>query len=193
MTSISNLLIHDDTTSLPILLTPPPKQQPYTTSLPPIHGDDPPRKLTYYHDTYTTPPPQRYHRVTQSVSPSPPERNSSSPYQRKRSISSVRSEELPTQRKRGRPPTFLDTQDDQLTFLTPTVWNIPTSQDQKQRELNAKQVSLDQMNDSMTAFTSSNMDTVLYMPRKKRGRKPKTFVHGNSCFIWKDLTSTRSK
>ena len=27
---------------------------------------------------------------------------------------------------------------------------------------------------------------------KKRGRKPKTHIVGNSCFVWKDLTSTRT-
>lgn len=144
-------------------------------SLPPIHGDDPPRKLRYYHDS-SAPMPNKY----------------------QHSISLVKA----NKRKRGRPPSSyyysMDSkqqEDDQLTFLAPTVLNIPTSKDQKERELKANKqqpqvVVIEE--DTMTAFTSSNMDTVLYMPRMKRGRKPKTSLHGNSCFIWKDLTSTRS-
>ncbi|KAI8076504.1 uncharacterized protein B0P05DRAFT_546126 [Gilbertella persicaria] len=49
------------------------------------------------------------------------------------------------------------------------------------------------MHDSMAAFTNSNMDIMLHMPRKKRGRKPKTHLVGNSCFVWKDLTLSKSK
>lgn len=108
-------------------------------------------------------------------------------------------------RRRGRPPTCNNNFDGGgWTFLTPTVWDIHVSQEQKDRELKADndmmaksklQVHLvddTSMNDSMNAFTDSNMDTLLQMPRKKRGRKPKTHIAGNSCFVWKDLTSTRS-
>ncbi|KAI9362678.1 hypothetical protein BD770DRAFT_381547 [Pilaira anomala] len=108
-------------------------------------------------------------------------------------------------RRRGRPPTCNNNFDGGgWTFLTPTVWDIHVSQEQKDRELKADndimaksklQVHLiddTTMNDSMNAFTDSNMDTLLQMPRKKRGRKPKTHIVGNSCFVWKDLTSTRS-
>ncbi|KAI8991190.1 hypothetical protein BDF20DRAFT_843220 [Mycotypha africana] len=45
----------------------------------------------------------------------------------------------------------------------------------------------------MTAFTNSNMDTVLNMPSKKRGRKPKTCLVGNSCFLWKDTSTSCRK
>ncbi|KAG2235928.1 hypothetical protein INT48_008231 [Thamnidium elegans] len=109
-------------------------------------------------------------------------------------------------RRRGRPPTCNNNfEGGGWTFLTPTVWDIHVSEEQKERELKAdhdllvrsklqQQVHVldDTMSDSMNAFTNSNMDTLLQMPRKKRGRKPKTHIAGNSCFVWKDLTSTRS-
>ena len=112
-------------------------------------------------------------------------------------------------RRRGRPPTCnTNFEGGGWTFLTPTVWDIHISEERKERELKADQeiakTRLQQqqqqnpmvedqiMNDSMNAFTDSNMDTLLQMPKKKRGRKPKTHIAGNSCFVWKDLTSTRS-
>ncbi|KAI7907396.1 uncharacterized protein BX663DRAFT_495762 [Cokeromyces recurvatus] len=134
-------------------------------------------------------------------------------------------------RRRGRPPISKnissnsnqdneDNNNKSWTFLTPTVWDVFISEEQKERELKAnqkeqqlmmswssskkenKQVLLNThdesrggdslMNNSMAAFTNSKMDTILHMPRKKRGRKPKTHIIGNSCFVWKDLTSTRS-
>jgi hypothetical protein len=112
-------------------------------------------------------------------------------------------------RRRGRPPTMRHTNqfDGGWTFLTPTVWDVHVSEEQKEREIQADHKerlisatvipnSIAQndhlMNDAMAAFTNSNMDTILHMPRKKRGRKPKTHIVGNSCFVWKDLTSTRS-
>jgi hypothetical protein len=109
-------------------------------------------------------------------------------------------------RRRGRPPTIRDANnfDGGWTFLAPTVWDVHVSEEQKQREIQADHkerlisvvsnvIQNDHlMNDAMAAFTNSNMDTILHMPRKKRGRKPKTHIVGNSCFVWKDLTSTRS-
>ncbi|KAI8978474.1 hypothetical protein BDB01DRAFT_837398 [Pilobolus umbonatus] len=103
-------------------------------------------------------------------------------------------------RKRGRPPTVRDSNwEGGWTFLTPTVWTIQTSEEQKDRENNAICDSMDShrssdvlMNKSMVAFTNSNMDTLLQMPRKKRGRKPKNHIVGNSCFVWKDLTAART-
>ncbi|KAI8063453.1 hypothetical protein BC940DRAFT_307243 [Gongronella butleri] len=44
---------------------------------------------------------------------------------------------------------------------------------------------------NMNTFTSTRMDETLSMPRKKRGRKPKTQLAGNSCFVWRDLTARR--
>ncbi|KAI9322256.1 hypothetical protein BX666DRAFT_1873971 [Dichotomocladium elegans] len=40
-------------------------------------------------------------------------------------------------------------------------------------------------------FANTKMDTPLSMPRKKRGRKPKMQLAGNSCFVWRDLTARR--
>ena len=166
------------------------------------------------------PPPLNHHRFTQSASPSPPPSHHELqlPQQRQRSVST--SHEIPStqivfdasgqpvlKRRRGRPPTMRDANsfDGGWTFLAPTVWDVHVSEEQKEREIQADQrisnapMPLPQntnnehlMNDAMNAFTNSNMDTILHMPRKKRGRKPKTHIAGNSCFVWKDLTSTRS-
>ncbi|CAO3591224.1 unnamed protein product [Absidia cylindrospora] len=44
---------------------------------------------------------------------------------------------------------------------------------------------------NLNTFTNTSMDTTLTMPKKKRGRKPKTQLAGNSCFVWRDLTAKR--
>lgn len=94
-------------------------------------------------------------------------------------------------RRRGRPPNIREpTLEGGWTFLTPTVWDVNHPQPGSiPATLPSTADSV--MNGSMAAFTSSNMDTVLQMPRKKRGRKPKTHVAGNSCFVWKDITAAR--
>lgn len=119
-------------------------------------------------------------------------------------------------RRRGRPPSLREPAlEGGWTFLTPTVWDVNHSASQQQQEngnTNNNNYTQQQnnnmassatstttsaaatdaiMNGSMAAFTSSNMDMVLQMPRKKRGRKPKTHIVGNSCFVWKDITATR--
>lgn len=45
--------------------------------------------------------------------------------------------------------------------------------------------------DHNRTFTSTRMDNTLTMPKKKRGRKPKVQLAGNSCFVWRDLTARR--
>jgi hypothetical protein len=105
-------------------------------------------------------------------------------------------------RRRGRPPNLREPAlEGGWTFLTPTVWdvkqdqpnvtttNTTTTTSAATAAANAAADSV--MNGSMAAFTSSNMDMVLQMPRKKRGRKPKTHIVGNSCFVWKDITASR--
>lgn len=100
-------------------------------------------------------------------------------------------------RRRGRPPIIREAawNGGDWTFMTPTVWNVnssgqpPTTQQQQQQSNEKNDPSLDK---SLTAFTNSDLDTVLQMPKKKRGRKPKTQFAGNSCFVWKDLTAKRS-
>ena len=46
-------------------------------------------------------------------------------------------------------------------------------------------------NKGMNTFTSTRMDSTLSIPKKKRGRKPKVQLAGNSCFVWRDLTARR--
>ncbi|OBZ89473.1 hypothetical protein A0J61_02480 [Choanephora cucurbitarum] len=156
--------------------------------IPPIQGDDPPQPLRL---------PLCFDRQTQSVSP-PLYNDDFHCSKRRRSISSLPSTQIifddagqpKLKRKRGRPPTVQ--LDGSWTFLAPTVWNIPISR----REHRDRQTTDDTdtiMTNAMAAFTSSKMDMVLPMPHKKRGRKPKTHLVGNSCFVWKDLTLTRSK
>ncbi|KAI9338631.1 hypothetical protein BD770DRAFT_400581 [Pilaira anomala] len=107
-------------------------------------------------------------------------------------------------RRRGRPPSMREpTLEGGWTFLTPTVWDVnqptqpqPQQSQQPQNTTTAAAASTaaatdSVMNGSMAAFTSSTMDMVLQMPRKKRGRKPKTHIVGNSCFVWKDITASR--
>ncbi|GAA5795753.1 hypothetical protein HPULCUR_001115 [Helicostylum pulchrum] len=99
-------------------------------------------------------------------------------------------------RRRGRPPSTREPAlEGGWTFLTPTVWDVNNPQQQRPAASTssntATSVADSVMNGSMAAFTSSNMDMVLQMPRKKRGRKPKTHIVGNSCFVWKDITASR--
>ena len=118
-------------------------------------------------------------------------------------------------RRRGRPPSNREPQQEGgWTFLTPTVWdvkqtatpvigtcassssvdgnNLSTTSSSANGTLTSSAVENNDMQGSMAAFTSSTMETVLQMPRKKRGRKPKTHIEGNSCFVWRDLPCTRS-
>ncbi|KAI9283224.1 hypothetical protein BY458DRAFT_486072 [Sporodiniella umbellata] len=82
-------------------------------------------------------------------------------------------------RKRGRPPNTSrpESSADQpnWTFMVPTVWDVKK-----------KDPSI-----PITAFTSTRLDMTLSIPKKKRGRKPKKQLAGNSCFVWKDLTAPR--
>ncbi|KAI9302718.1 hypothetical protein BJ944DRAFT_269487 [Cunninghamella echinulata] len=163
-------------------------------------------------------------------------------------------------RKRGRPPnTSKQIQRDHWTFVTPTVWNVKSTQlpdhllnnhnnndndkgidnnkekegqqhdeyyQQKEKENNNNSSNsnttatkngvmlvlypqennninndchdpLDNNNNRMdihqnlNTFTNTRMDETLTMPKKKRGRKPKTQLIGNSCFVWKDLAAKR--
>ncbi|KAI8088751.1 uncharacterized protein BX664DRAFT_120244 [Halteromyces radiatus] len=96
-------------------------------------------------------------------------------------------------RRRGRPPTRSPGYDEGgWTFLSPTVWDVTsTTLGPHQHERRTEHEDDGTMNESMAAFTSANMDTVLPMPKKKRGRKPKTHIEGNSCFVWKDISAAR--
>ncbi|ORY91992.1 hypothetical protein BCR43DRAFT_497609 [Syncephalastrum racemosum] len=118
-------------------------------------------------------------------------------------------------RRRGRPPTSAREPNHHgnggWTFLTPTVWDVnrpqeaataTTGSDPNAQRTDAditkmspppKQHHESAMSHSMAAFTSSDMDTVLQMPRKKRGRKPKKHIVGNSCFVWREQPPSSRK
>ena len=107
-----------------------------------------------------------------------------------------------TKRKRGRPPnsTRQATQRDSWTFVTPTVWDVkqhqePVTVHHSRKEeyvlLHWPQIKEQLQQEGQNTFTSTKMDTTLSMPKKKRGRKPKTQLEGNSCFVWRDLTARR--
>lgn len=90
-------------------------------------------------------------------------------------------------RRRGRPRN-----DGDWTFLTPTVWDVKTSSSPQEESVSSEEEDNDDNKSTMeAAFTSAKMDTVLEMPRKKRGRKPKTQIAGNSCFVWRSNKKQR--
>ncbi|EPB83041.1 hypothetical protein HMPREF1544_10224 [Mucor circinelloides 1006PhL] len=105
-------------------------------------------------------------------------------------------------RRRGRPPNLREpSEEGGWTFLTPTVWDVKSQQPSQvavttepisNQQQPQQEVATSVTNGSVAAFSSSTMsDTLLHMPRKKRGRKPKTQIAGNSCFVWKDISATR--
>ncbi|CAO3700162.1 unnamed protein product [Rhizopus stolonifer] len=167
--------------------------------LPPIHGDDPPRPLSY-HPTPTRPQNMwnsrhSYTQETQELK-EPLEESQEEPQEEKipdlpfTQIILSESGQAILKRRRGRPPNmkpYMDGSNEKhWTFLTPTVWDVnheAHSQTTEPKE--------DLMHGSMAAFTSSSMDMVLQMPRKKRGRKPKSHIEGHSCFVWKDIPASK--
>ncbi|KAI8344457.1 hypothetical protein BC941DRAFT_408684 [Chlamydoabsidia padenii] len=106
-------------------------------------------------------------------------------------------------RKRGRPPNNNSNQQqqpqqrDQYTFVPPTVWDVKRTElpaIDKVDTQNGVMLVLwpgDDASKQQNTFTSTRMDATLTMPKKKRGRKPKTQLAGNSCFVWRDLTARR--
>ncbi|KAI7882671.1 hypothetical protein K492DRAFT_193340 [Lichtheimia hyalospora FSU 10163] len=96
-------------------------------------------------------------------------------------------------RKRGRPPSKHNTWQGGWVFLAPTVWTVQSCpQPPPTPPSNTDPSNKSDMHDSMTAFTSSDLDMVLPMPRKKRGRKPKHNLAGHSCFVWRDIPTQQS-
>ncbi|KAI9477911.1 MAG: hypothetical protein EXX96DRAFT_568657 [Benjaminiella poitrasii] len=119
-------------------------------------------------------------------------------------------------RKRGRPPNATRPEiqsDSNWTFVKPTVWDVKHNNNKQQQPLTKSQPNTpssqrrieadnkEQQNQSTTTtvmsnsslntFTTTNMDIALSIPKKKRGRKPKKQLAGNSCFVWRDLTAPR--
>ncbi|KAJ8659306.1 hypothetical protein O0I10_005021 [Lichtheimia ornata] len=101
-------------------------------------------------------------------------------------------------RKRGRPPSKHNTWQGGWVFLAPTVWTVqscpqpPAPPPSSNMDPSSSSSTKSDMHDSMTAFTSSDLDMVLPMPRKKRGRKPKHNLAGHSCFVWRDIPTQQS-
>lgn len=102
-------------------------------------------------------------------------------------------------RRRGRPPSSRESSlEGGWTFLTPTVWDVKYQQQSQNGSVSEEPACPDQQeptasvnNGEIAAFSSSGTETSLQTPRKKRGRKPKTHIVGNSCFVWKDISATR--
>lgn len=123
-------------------------------------------------------------------------------------------------RKRGRPPNASRPEiqsDSNFTFVKPTVWDVKqqknvdtatdtpttaaasstnyntftTTNSNNKNTQNQFYTENNIMSDGINTFTTTNMDMALSMPKKKRGRKPKKQLAGNSCFVWKDLTAPR--
>ncbi|KAL0098084.1 hypothetical protein J3Q64DRAFT_1716609 [Phycomyces blakesleeanus] len=126
----------------------------------------------------------------------------------------------PAKRKRGRPPNAARSAQSaqSFVFVTPTVWEVKRNDAQPNRQCQQDGGAIESTpgywsqpsnynNDtdergingeeqrksttSLNTFTSTKMDTTLTMPKKKRGRKPKMQLQGNSCFVWRDLTARR--
>jgi hypothetical protein len=102
-------------------------------------------------------------------------------------------------RRRGRPPNLREPSlEGGWTFLTPTVWDVKNQQQSQNESVSEKPNCSDQQeptasinNGVIAAFSSSDTEVSLQIPRKKRGRKSKTHIVGNSCFVWKDISATR--
>ncbi|KAI8140968.1 hypothetical protein BJV82DRAFT_670967 [Fennellomyces sp. T-0311] len=156
-----------------------------TCSLPSRRLSDPPLYSAidhHHHDPSTS--WQRPHSASPSLSPaSPPP-----PFVAKR--------------KRGRPPNASRqvSQRDCWTFVTPTVWEVKNAQlpekDDDSSDSSSNMTVLlwpeePRRNKGLNTFTSTRMETTLSIPKKKRGRKPKVQLAGNSCFVWRDLTARR--
>lgn len=187
--------------------------------LPPLQGDDPPRRLQRhpsissiasispkpaFNSLWSSSTPSSPYPISRSPSPAPPVSLTQAPISHQPQSSENTSQEEPQtqiilsesghpilKRRRGRPPNMREPAlEGGWTFLTPTVWDVNHPQQGSTPATLPNTTDL-VMNGSMAAFTSSNMDMVLQMPRKKRGRKPKTHIVGNSCFVWKDITAAR--
>ncbi|KAI8369717.1 hypothetical protein BD560DRAFT_397631 [Blakeslea trispora] len=111
-------------------------------------------------------------------------------------------------RKRGRPPNASRPEiqaDSNFTFVKPTVWDVKqqkqTSFSQQESQSTSHQITHASntphfaesiiLSEGINTFTATNMDMALNIPKKKRGRKPKKQLAGNSCFVWRDLTAPR--
>jgi hypothetical protein len=175
-------------------------------SLPPLQGDDPPRPLKQFHastikpqyvwnarhshsPTIPTPSDSYFEQKDVQETPKEPEEDIEQALPPFTQIILSETGQAILKRRRGRPPNMKPYDGKNWTFLTPTVWDV----NHQQTQAVTGEVEEDVMHGTMAAFTSSSMDMVLQMPRKKRGRKPKSHIQGHSCFVWKDVPSKRTK
>ncbi|KAI9319491.1 hypothetical protein BX666DRAFT_1926498 [Dichotomocladium elegans] len=108
-------------------------------------------------------------------------------------------------RRRGRPRTSAINNNHHWNggwrFLTPTVWSVhqlpPT---QRPKSTSKEPVSppsaplprLDYVSHCSRHMTTlTDMNAILTLPHKRRGRKSKRLYAGHSCFVWKDIPVTR--
>ncbi|KAI8373401.1 hypothetical protein EDC96DRAFT_425584, partial [Choanephora cucurbitarum] len=103
-------------------------------------------------------------------------------------------------RKRGRPPNASRPEmqaDSNFTFVKPTVWDVKQQNHQEEPHSISHASNTPHfaestvLSEGINTFTATNMDMALNIPKKKRGRKPKKQLAGNSCFVWRDLTAPR--
>lgn len=174
--------------------------------LPPIHGNDPPlpNKRSSFASTSAPwcasssvfSPKHQQHQQQQPCSrpaaaAAPPSPSVISDHPPPTEIKTSSDGNPLLKRRRGRPPIMREAEQGKFTFLTPTVWDVKQSAEQAASNANQQQKSV--LDGSVAAFSSSDMDTVLPVPQRKRGRKPKMHIAGNSCFVWKELAGTRRK
>lgn len=96
-------------------------------------------------------------------------------------------------RKRGRPTNASRPEvqtDSHWTFVKPTVWDVKSNERQHLPCENTHPTPSEEK-DGINTFRCTNMEISYSIPRKKRGRKPKKQIAGNSCFVWRDLTAPR--
>ncbi|KAI8876622.1 hypothetical protein K501DRAFT_288790 [Backusella circina FSU 941] len=120
-----------------------------------------------------------------------------------KSGSAVQTEDYHTvfgkKRKRGRPTNASRPEvqsDSHWTFVKPTVWDVKSNNERQLRPSSSENTHPtisppEDKQDGINTFRCTNMEISYSIPRKKRGRKPKKQIAGNSCFVWRDLTAPR--
>ncbi|OBZ90845.1 hypothetical protein A0J61_01114 [Choanephora cucurbitarum] len=98
-------------------------------------------------------------------------------------LSDSEEQENPIKRKRGRPPNNRREKKEQFTFTTPTVCDSAHAQTTVAEEHTLENFVVLQWQEKNNSDVSS-----ISTPKRRRGRKPKTQLAGNLCFVWRDPT-----